>query len=324
MGETPLVSVVVSVYNHAPYVEECLRSIAAQKTSFPFEVIVGEDCSPDGTAEVLRRLEPELPDNFTIICREKNLGAAANGEDLYRRARGTYLAHVEGDDFWTFDGRLQAQVDFLEEHPDYVAVYTRCHVVGEDSRPSGERYPQCPHDDYSFREFFYSRMPGQSATMLCRREPYLRGRAELLGLMEPGTYYPGDRRNAFSLLVEGRVRCLQSDWSAYRHVVRSGGSSYSSRVRFDEAYARAEISYGRALVRYAELRGTPEAVDCAKRTCYRFLLKWAADGRCSLRLSDALREVMAEPRHRVRYLLAPIQWYLVLGLRRLRGVPIDL
>lgn len=323
MAEQPLVSILVSCYNHARYIEECLRSIAAQKVSFPIEVYVGEDCSPDDSAEVLRRLQPELPDCFTLILREKNLGALGNGEDLYARARGKYLVHIEGDDFWTFDGRLQAQVEFIEAHPEYSAVYTRCMVVGEDSKPNGEEYPQCPYDDYSFREFFYSRLPGQTGTLLCRRELYLSARDEFMALVDSG-YYPGDRRNAFLFLVHGRVRCMQNDWSAYRHVVKKGATNYASAVRFNDAYARSEVGYARALVAYAERHGSPEAQRVAKMTYYRFYLKWALDGRSSLAFADCLRELAREPHDRLRYLTAPLRWYLVLGFRKLRGVAIDL
>lgn len=62
--EEPLVSIIVPVYNHERYIERCLRGIAMQKCDFPFEVWIGEDCSPDGSREVLKRLEYELPDNF--------------------------------------------------------------------------------------------------------------------------------------------------------------------------------------------------------------------------------------------------------------------
>ena len=323
MEETPLVSVVVSCSNHANYIEECLRGIAMQRVDFPYEVYVGDDHSPDGSAEVLKRLKDELPSNFTFILREQNLGALGNGEDLYARARGKYLVHIEGDDFWTYDGRLQAQVDFMEAHPEYTAVYTRCTVVGEDSKPNGEEYPQCPYDDYSFREFFYSRMPGQSGTLLCLRELYLASRDEFMQMGHYG-YYPGDRRNAFLFLVNGKVRCMQEDWAAYRHVVKKGASNYSSRVKFNDKYARTEVAYAKTLVKYAELHGTPEAVMTAKKTYYRFFLKWASDKRSSLRLSDCLHELMAEPRYRLRFLLAPLQWYAVLGFRRLRGIPVDL
>lgn len=319
----PLVSVLVSTYNHEGYIEECLRSILSQKVSFEYEVLVGEDCSPDGTAEVLRRIRPEFPENFQFILRDKNLGAVRNGEDLYARARGKYLVDLEGDDFFLYEGKLQAQVDYLESHPECSATYTHCVVVGEDSVPNGERYPDCPSETYDFGDCFYSRLPGQSGTLMCRREQYVDARSTFME-MRKFDFYPGDRRNAFLFLCMGAVHVFCEPWSAYRHVKKKGSTSYSSTVTFDDAYARNEIGYGRTLVAYAEQYASEEALRCAKMTYYRLLLKWGADRRSSARLRDALREVMREPSGRFCFLLAPLKWYTVLALRKLRGVPVDL
>lgn len=313
----PLLSVVVPVYNHAPYIEECLRSIAAQEVDFPMEVIVGEDGSTDGTREVLRRLEPELPDCFRIVYREKNLGAVGNGEDLYARARGRYLAELEGDDFYLDPRKLQTQVDFLESHPDYVACYTNCVVVGADSRPNGERYPECPDDDYSFREYFYWCLPGQTGTVVVRREEYLSSRREFLELRRYRAY-AGDRRNSFVLLTRGRVRCIQEPMSAYRHI-RSGGSSHSATLRKDRRYAENEVGFGRTLVAYAELHGDAEALRTAKMTCYRMRLRWCHGPNRVESLGSVLRDALAEKDGRLAYATAPLRWYAGLLARVLRG-----
>lgn len=313
----PLLSVVVPVYNHAPYIEECLRSIIAQQVDFPIEVIVGEDGSTDDTREVLRRLEPELPEWFTVLYRERNLGAVGNGEDLYARARGKYLAELEGDDFYLYPRKLQEQVNFLESHPDYVACYTNCLVVGADSRPNGERYPECPDDDYSFREYFYWCLPGQTGTVVTRREAYLTSRARFLELRSYGAY-AGDRRNAFVLLTQGRVRCIQERWGAYRHI-RKGGSSHSATLRKDRRFAENEVGFGRTLVAYAERYGSPEALRTAKMTCYRMRFRWSHGPNRVERLSSVLRDALGERGGRFAFVTVSLRWYAGLLLRVLRG-----
>ena len=313
----PLLSVVVPVYNHAPYIEECLRSIASQRVDFPMEVLVGEDGSTDDTREVLRRLEPELPECFTIIYRERNLGAVGNGEDLYARARGRYLAELEGDDFYLVPDKLQRQVDFLESHPDYVACYTNCLVVGQDSRPNGERYPECPDDDYSFREYFYWCLPGQTGTVVCRREEYLSARQRFLDLRQFKAY-AGDRRNSFVLLTLGRVRCVQEQMSAYRHV-RKGGSSHSATIRKDRRFAENEVGFGRTLVAYAKRYGDAEALRTAKMTCYRMRFRWCHGPNRVESLGRVLKDALAEKDGRLACLTAPLRWYAVLLARVLRG-----
>ena len=317
MGAEPLLTVVVPVYNHGRYIEECLRSIAAQEVDFPMEVIVGEDCSTDDSRAVLRRLEPELPPNFTILYREQNLGAVGNGEDLYARARGRYLAPVEGDDFLLYPRKFQEQVDFLEAHPECVAAYNRCVVVGEDSRPNGEKYPDCPHDYYSLNEFFYWGLPGQSGTLVCRRVPYFSTRDEFMAMRQYG-FYAGDRRNAFLFLTLGSVRCFQGRWSAYRHI-RSGGSSHSATLRKDRRFAENEVGFGRTLVAYAELHGDEEARRVARLTCYRMRFRWCHGPNRVESLARVVRDALGEPAGRLACLTAPLRWYAGLLARVLQG-----
>ncbi len=318
---SPLVSVVIEAYNHRDYIERCLRGIAMQQVDFAYEVLVGEDCSPDGTARVLRDLACDFPDNFTFILRDKNLGGSGNGQDLWRRVRGRYCAFVEGDDFWTDPEKLRKQVDYLQANPDCSGVYAKVQVVGEDSLPNGERYPECPLADYTYREFFYSALPGHWSTLMVRWPEFYSHYLDFCHMKTYGSY-PGDRRNAFILLSIGRIHCLPDVTGAYRHV-KHKGTSYSARTRFDEAYAENEVRYGRSLVEYSRAHGSPEAMETARRTCYRFLLKWSV-GKVKVRkLGETLKEILHQPRW-YAYLFAPIQWYTVLALRMLRGRPIDL
>lgn len=312
----PLLSVVVTVYNHRNYIEKCLRSIAMQKTDFDFEVLVGEDCSPDGTAEVIERLRPELPDYFNLICREKNMGAVANGADLFERVRGKYILNLEGDDFLLYDGKLQEQVEFLETHPDYSAVATNCIVVGEDSEPNGEKYPECIDDEYSFREYFYSCLPGHSGTIISHSQQFISSRNAFLEGAEYD-FYPGDRRNAFTFLVAGKVKCIQKPYGAYRHV-KKGGSSYSANIKRDARFARNEVLFGKALVTYAEKYGNAEAVSTAKQVYYKNRFRWCFGPSKYEGIGVIMSDLMKED-HKLTLLTAPVRWVVVLLSRALRG-----
>lgn len=318
--DKPLISIIVTVYNHERYIERCLRGIAMQKCDYPFEVFIGEDCSPDNTREVMKRIEPEFPSNFHFLYREHNLGDE-NNTDLLRRCSGKYLAICEGDDFWTYDRKLQEQVSFLEAHPDYSASFHHCVVVGEDSEPNGEKYPDCLTEEYSFKEFFYCTMPGQTASFMVRREAYEAEKQRFLACKQFDRY-PEDRRNSFILLSIGKVKVFQEAWSAYRHIV-TGGTSYSSSVKIDESYARNEVMFGKTLVSYAEQVGNPQALHAAKRFYYRILLKWSVGAVKISTLSSSLREVMCE-KHALSYLLGVPKWYAVLGTRKLLGRGVSL
>lgn len=121
-GDKIEVSVICVTYNHEKYIKEALDSILMQKTSFKFEILIGEDCSTDGTRDILKEYEKKYPDRFHIYYREQNLGASKNEYELFMDAKGKYIAALELDDIWTDPLKLQKQYDFLELHEEYIGV----------------------------------------------------------------------------------------------------------------------------------------------------------------------------------------------------------
>ena len=123
----PMVSVCCIAYNHERYVAECLDGIFAQKTTFPFEVLVHDDASSDSTQQVIREYEQRFPSLLKPIYNTHNQfsqGRNVNPEFNFTRARGRYLAICEGDDVWVDSAKLQSQVDFLEANPDYSLCFS--------------------------------------------------------------------------------------------------------------------------------------------------------------------------------------------------------
>src|SRR4030042_931063 len=114
------ISILCITYNHEKFIRQSLESFMMQKTDFDFEVIVGEDCSPDTTREIIKEFEQKYSHTIKPIYRDKNIGVMKNLIDILYRAKGKYIALCEGDDYWTDCLKLQKQVDFLEAHDDYV------------------------------------------------------------------------------------------------------------------------------------------------------------------------------------------------------------
>lgn len=127
-----MVSISMISYNHEPYLRKCLDSILMQKVNFRYEVIIGEDCSPDNSRAILKEYEEKYPDIFVMFYNEKNMGVSANSANIKKHIRGKYVVGGETDDFWTDEYRLQKQFDFLESHPEYVAVASNFYNVGAD------------------------------------------------------------------------------------------------------------------------------------------------------------------------------------------------
>ena len=123
--QRPLASILMFTYNHAAYVEQALHSCLSQETNFPFEIIIGDDASTDGTQEIVRDFATKHP-QIVLSLQPKNSAAGKSFIDAMRLVRGTYVAFCEGDDFWTVPYKLQKQVRFLEENPVFSVC---CHKV---------------------------------------------------------------------------------------------------------------------------------------------------------------------------------------------------
>ena len=124
---TPLVSICCLTYNHAPFIRKCLDGFLMQQTDFPIEILIHDDCSTDGTTEIIKEYAAQYPDVIFPLYEEENKYSrgGAGKMDLYNynRARGRYIAYCEGDDYWTDPLKLQKQVDFMESHPEYSVCF---------------------------------------------------------------------------------------------------------------------------------------------------------------------------------------------------------
>jgi len=122
----PLVSVVTITYQHAPYIRQCLDGILMQETDFPYELIIGEDGSTDGTREICIEYANKYPDKIRLFLRDRTLShyVYSNGNEIMfnfnfciSEARGKYIALCEGDDYWSDKEKLQLQYTLMENNP---------------------------------------------------------------------------------------------------------------------------------------------------------------------------------------------------------------
>lgn len=129
----PLVAVFMISYNQQDYIIEALENVINQNVSFPFQVILSDDCSTDNTQKVVDDFLKNHPkkDLITFIKQEKNLGWMPNFIFTLQQCLDTkakYIAMCEGDDFWTNPNKLQKQIDILEKNTDVVLA---CHQYRE-------------------------------------------------------------------------------------------------------------------------------------------------------------------------------------------------
>jgi glycosyltransferase involved in cell wall biosynthesis len=144
----PLVSIKTMTYNHAPYISKCIEGVLMQKTDFNFELVIGEDCSTDGTREICKEYAERYPDIIKLEISASNVGARINSLRADNACVGKYIAFCEGDDYWTDPYKLQKQVDFLEANPDYGLVHTAYSTfVQEKNKLIGPKYRKIPTGD---------------------------------------------------------------------------------------------------------------------------------------------------------------------------------
>ncbi|MCC9043493.1 glycosyltransferase [Myroides sp. M-43] len=122
--QQPTVSVAMLAYNHQEFISEAIESVLMQKITFPIQIVIAEDCSPDNTRAIVLEYQTKYPDIIKLILQDKNVGASQNNDALLNHLDGQYIAPLEGDDYWIDEYKLQQQVDFLEHNQEYNLVYT--------------------------------------------------------------------------------------------------------------------------------------------------------------------------------------------------------
>jgi len=156
----PLLSILCITYNHAPYIRQCLDGFIMQKVNFPIEVLINDDASTDGTADIIREYEQKYPDIIKPLYQTENQfskGIPVNWIYNYPRIKGKYFTTCEGDDYWIDDCYLKDGVMFLEQHKEYncYAANTICKKPNsEEPIVNALDYNNIGHD-VSFDNYLY-------------------------------------------------------------------------------------------------------------------------------------------------------------------------
>ena len=136
--DKPLVAIKCLVYDHEPYLRDCLEGFVMQQTNFPFVAIVHDDASTDNSAAIIREYEEKYPDIIKPIYEAENQYSKRDGSvgrimNAAVDATGAkYIAMCEGDDYWTDPLKLQKQVDFMEANPEYGLCYAKAYRYNEE------------------------------------------------------------------------------------------------------------------------------------------------------------------------------------------------
>ncbi len=141
----PKVSVMMITYNHEKFIAQAIEGVLRQKTAFPIELVIGEDCSTDRTREIVLAFQNRHPDIIRALTPQTNLGMGRNCVETIKACRGEYIAICEGDDYWTDPEKLAKQAALLDAHPEHVLCFHR--VTAFEDATSEEKYDYPPPDN---------------------------------------------------------------------------------------------------------------------------------------------------------------------------------
>lgn len=227
----PLLSVCLITYNQVHYVQQAIDSVLAQEVDFPWEIIIADDNSTDGTKEILQKYHKQHPDLIRLVLQKRNVGPEKNWIELINTPKAKYMAYLEGDDYWTSSSKLQKQVDFLEEHDEYALCFHPTKVIFEDGKTAPAIWPVLSSDSVLTIEELLKENFIPSNAVVYRRRAY--------NHLPPGVL-PGDWYLHLYQAQFGKIGYLPETMSVYRR--HSGGLWWESHNSPDTLWIKYGIS----------------------------------------------------------------------------------
>ena len=236
MGDnTPLVSVGMTAYNHEKYIMRALESVLMQEVDFEYEIVIGEDCSQDRTREIILEYQAKYPHIIKPILYEKNVGMKQNYLTVRDTCKGKYRTTLEGDDFWITCDRLKKQVDFLEKHPEYVAICAGWVTLDEKNHIIKNPFEKTYYygEEYTLEQVQNWLLPGHTCTMMYRNL-FLDYPSQILKEYSD-LEVVGDRKLSLFLALHGTIY-ISKEIVAARRIIQSSQSSFFSTSKRRNMY----------------------------------------------------------------------------------------
>ncbi len=218
-----LVSIHVLTYQHSNYIQQAIDSILMQKVNFKYDIVISDDCSTDGTQQILIEYKRKYADKIKLNLNTKNIGVLRNSNKVIKNCKGKYIAILEGDDFWCDENKLQQQVDFLEKYNEYSACFHDTYVIGDDVNRC-KLYKITKGDINNYKHYFNTIPTIPTASLVIRN------------IFNNNNYYHyfnkpkfvGDRILHVLLLKHGKIKYLDRIMCTYRYNTM-GGTSFSAQ-----------------------------------------------------------------------------------------------
>lgn len=230
-----MIDVYMITYNHKKYIEQAIDSILKQKINVKYRILIADDCSTDGTVDILKKYKRKYPELINLYLRDRNVGMRENARLLRQELQAPYIASLEGDDYWINDQKLQIQYDFLKSHEEYSAYASSVYIIDKNNQRNLDlercysNYCYEKDKNFIFFDALEYKLPGQTASLMCRnlykdltsiqKEAYDDCRAN------------GDQKLAIlNTLNEKKIYCSKVNLAAHRKIFDQG-DSWSSKTK---------------------------------------------------------------------------------------------
>jgi len=247
------ISIWMTTYFHESYVEQAIKSVLMQKTTYSYEIVICDDCSQDGTWAIVEKYARLYPNIIRARRNVTNLGLSANVLASKKMCRGRYIVNLSGDDYWLCDNKIQMQADFLEDHPDYVGVGTKVELRYDELNYASGFYPKKKYLDKEYtKETFEKSVPFPSHGFMMRNIFLDEDKSELIDKAYAVSPVIDDIFDPFLFLKFGKLFVLSQATSAYRLVIKKDGkhnfnssmSTYSKAVALMDGYVKFYDVFG--------------------------------------------------------------------------------
>lgn len=165
------VDIVMLAYNHEKFISMAIESVLMQKTQFPYRIIIGEDSSTDHTRRIIKKYHEKYPDKISLILWNHNVGGEKNHGKLMEYCSSKYIAYLEGDDYWTDPLKLEKQILYMENNPNYIGTAHNVRCVDADGKllhRDFNLYPIQEEHIYGSEQAFRYELISQTASIVYR------------------------------------------------------------------------------------------------------------------------------------------------------------
>jgi glycosyltransferase involved in cell wall biosynthesis len=270
----PVVSVHMITYNHEPYLAQAIESVINQKTAYPFELIIGEDCSTDGTREIALNYQRRCPGKIRVLVSDQNVGWRENTERVKAAHRGEYVAYCEGDDYWSSPDKLQKQIDRMERNPSCTLSFHNATIQYEDPGRKPRKFNSRRINNVTVEDIIEGDWIVPTASVVVRRSCPLASRISF------ESFPCGDLPTSIIFGAAGSIQYLDECLSVYR--VHQDGIS-----QFKVPNPGKEIEFWRRIIRMFEI--LDGALECKYHDSFKRRIRWEQDKIDYLHLRHGLK-----------------------------------